>query len=219
MFWRTDLRNDDTKRKKNKHVLKLPLEVTHTMSIETPSIVHRCSDLSCNSLGKYDFGFWCTELLGYPWKLWGITVQTSYVEGLWHQNWVRSRLTKNVDKYSLRSILLRYQFFLTYIFVQFQFIFTNILRGPSIRCQSQFYLNFFSSIPILLYKSAARSFNFISISIVPHKYSFQFQFFFTNLPPGPSISILSPLTKSRACVSPSWTFAGRTTVTCNIFAK
>ena len=168
MFWRTDLRKDDTKRKKNKHVLKIPLEVTHTKSIETPSIdylcfllsiVHRCADLSCNSLGKYDFGFWCTELLGYPWKLWGITVQTSYVEGLWHQNWVRSRLTKNVDKYSLRSILLRYQFFLTYIFVQFRFIFTNILRGPSIRCQSQFFLNFPPSTSILLYKSAARSFN------------------------------------------------------------
>ena len=28
------------------------------------------------------------QLLGYPWKLWGITpsVQTSYVEGWWHQN-------------------------------------------------------------------------------------------------------------------------------------
>ena len=57
------------------------------------------------------------------------------------------------------------------------------------------------------------------ISIQPHFSSHQFQFFFTNLPPGPSISILSPLTKSRACVSPSCTFAGRTTVTCNIFAK
>ena len=27
------------------------------------------------------------QLLGYPWKLWGITVQTSYVEGRWHQTW------------------------------------------------------------------------------------------------------------------------------------
>ena len=27
------------------------------------------------------------QLVGYPWKLWGITVQTSYVEGRWHQNW------------------------------------------------------------------------------------------------------------------------------------
>ena len=26
------------------------------------------------------------QLLGFPWKLWGITVQTSYWEGLWHQN-------------------------------------------------------------------------------------------------------------------------------------
>ena len=26
------------------------------------------------------------QLLGYPWKVWGITVQTSYWEGLWHQN-------------------------------------------------------------------------------------------------------------------------------------
>ena len=33
------------------------------------------------------------QLLGYPWKVWGITVQTSYVEGRWHQNWVRSRPT------------------------------------------------------------------------------------------------------------------------------
>ena len=33
--------------------------------------------------------------MGYPWKLWGITVQTSYVEGRWHQNWDRSRPTKN----------------------------------------------------------------------------------------------------------------------------
>ena len=24
---------------------------------------------------------------GGPWKLWGITLQTSYVEGRWHQNW------------------------------------------------------------------------------------------------------------------------------------
>ena len=26
------------------------------------------------------------QLLGCPWKVWGITVQTSYWEGLWHQN-------------------------------------------------------------------------------------------------------------------------------------
>ena len=26
------------------------------------------------------------QLLAYPWKVWGITVQTSYWEGLWHQN-------------------------------------------------------------------------------------------------------------------------------------
>ena len=26
------------------------------------------------------------QLLGYPWKIWGITVQTSYWEGRWHQN-------------------------------------------------------------------------------------------------------------------------------------
>ena len=31
---------------------------------------------------------------GYPWKVWGITVQTSYVEGRWHQNWVRSSPAK-----------------------------------------------------------------------------------------------------------------------------
>ena len=34
------------------------------------------------------------QLLGYPWQLCGITVQTSYVDGWWHQNWVRSRPTK-----------------------------------------------------------------------------------------------------------------------------
>ena len=34
------------------------------------------------------------QLLGYPWKLWGITVQTSYVEGWWHQNWASNRPTK-----------------------------------------------------------------------------------------------------------------------------
>ena len=27
------------------------------------------------------------QLLGCPWKLWGITLQTSYVEGRWHKNW------------------------------------------------------------------------------------------------------------------------------------
>ena len=26
------------------------------------------------------------QLLGCPWKVWGMTVQTSYWEGLWHQN-------------------------------------------------------------------------------------------------------------------------------------
>ena len=39
---RADLREDDIKRIKNKHVLKLPLEVTHTMSIKTPSIEYLC---------------------------------------------------------------------------------------------------------------------------------------------------------------------------------
>ena len=34
------------------------------------------------------------QLQGYPWKLCGMTVQTSYVEGQWHQNWVCSRPTK-----------------------------------------------------------------------------------------------------------------------------
>ena len=92
------------------------------------------------------------KLLGYPWKLWGIPVQTSPVEGRWDQNWVCSRPTKNVYKYSLRSILLHilYQFFLANIFFQFQFIFSNILRGPyKIRCQSQFsFFNFNSSLQI-----------------------------------------------------------------------
>ena len=36
------------------------------------------------------------QLLGYPWKVWGITVQTSYWEGRWDQNWVRSRPAKKV---------------------------------------------------------------------------------------------------------------------------
>ena len=39
------------------------------------------------------------QLLGYPWKLGGITVQTSYVEGRWHQNRVRSRFCKWRWKY------------------------------------------------------------------------------------------------------------------------
>jgi len=34
------------------------------------------------------------QLLGCPWKVWGITVQTSYWEGQWDQNWVRSRPAK-----------------------------------------------------------------------------------------------------------------------------
>ena len=38
------------------------------------------------------------QFLGYPWKLWGITVQTSNVEGRRHQNWVCSRPTKKFTK-------------------------------------------------------------------------------------------------------------------------
>ena len=38
------------------------------------------------------------QLLGCPWKRWGITVQTKYWEGRWHQNWVCSRSTKNSTK-------------------------------------------------------------------------------------------------------------------------
>ena len=30
------------------------------------------------------------QLLGCPWKFWGITLQTSYMEGRWHQNWVHT---------------------------------------------------------------------------------------------------------------------------------
>ena len=30
------------------------------------------------------------QLLGWPWKLCGITLQTSYVEGWWHQNWAHT---------------------------------------------------------------------------------------------------------------------------------
>ena len=30
------------------------------------------------------------QLLGCPWKLWGIALQTSYVEGRWHQNWAHT---------------------------------------------------------------------------------------------------------------------------------
>ena len=33
------------------------------------------------------------QLLGYPWKVWGITVQTSYWEGQWHHNcWYTSSI-------------------------------------------------------------------------------------------------------------------------------
>ena len=38
------------------------------------------------------------QLLGYPRKVWGITVQTSYWEGRWHQNWVSSRPTNLFTK-------------------------------------------------------------------------------------------------------------------------
>ena len=34
------------------------------------------------------------QLFGYPWKLWGITVQTSYIEGRWHRSWARKRPPK-----------------------------------------------------------------------------------------------------------------------------
>ena len=34
------------------------------------------------------------QLLAYPWKVWGITDQTSYWEGQLHQNWVCSRPAK-----------------------------------------------------------------------------------------------------------------------------
>ena len=30
------------------------------------------------------------QQLGWPWNLWGIMLQTSYVEGCWHQNWVHT---------------------------------------------------------------------------------------------------------------------------------
>ena len=101
-----------------------------------------------------------------------------------------------------------------------QKMFTNILSG---QFYCTFYINSSSQIFLFNFNSSLQIFcevlkldvNLNSTSI----FFLQFQFFFTNLPPGPSISILSPLTKSRACVSPSCTFAGRTTVTCNIFAK
>ena len=32
------------------------------------------------------------QLQAYPWKLWGMTVQTSYVGGRWHQNWAHTSL-------------------------------------------------------------------------------------------------------------------------------
>ena len=31
------------------------------------------------------------QLLGHPWNVWDITLQMSYVEAWWHQNWVHSR--------------------------------------------------------------------------------------------------------------------------------
>ena len=34
------------------------------------------------------------QLLGHSWKLWSITIQTSYWEGRWHQNWFCSGPTK-----------------------------------------------------------------------------------------------------------------------------
>ena len=54
------------------------------------------------------------QLLGYPWKVWGITVQTSYLEGRWHQNWVRSRPTILVkSSYIVKSTFLLCCFTLT----------------------------------------------------------------------------------------------------------
>ena len=44
------------------------------------------------------------QLLGYPWKVWGITVQTSYWEGWWHQNWVCSRPTNLFTKGTRKSV-------------------------------------------------------------------------------------------------------------------
>ena len=40
---------------------------------------------------------WSTgQLFGFPWKLWGIRVQTSYWKARLHQNWVCSRPTKKL---------------------------------------------------------------------------------------------------------------------------
>ena len=47
---------------------------------------------------------------GYPWKVWGITVQTSYWEGRWHQNWVRNRPTKN-NRMRTRKLVKNLNFF------------------------------------------------------------------------------------------------------------
>ena len=44
------------------------------------------------------------QLLGYPWKVWGIKVQTSYWEGRWHQNWVRSRPTNFFTKATCKFV-------------------------------------------------------------------------------------------------------------------
>ena len=49
-----------------------------------------------------------SQWLGFPGKFWGIKVQTSYWEGQWHQNWVRSRLknffTKTKWKFARKKI-------------------------------------------------------------------------------------------------------------------
>ena len=56
---------------------------------KTPKIMDNFSDV----LTLEGAGCRPGQLLGYPWKLWVVTVQTSYVEGRWHQNWAYTSQT------------------------------------------------------------------------------------------------------------------------------
>ena len=57
--------------------------VIYLFDVWTSDILKIGGSICCNSFFN-SIG----QLLGYPWKVRGITVQTSYVEGRWHQNWV-----------------------------------------------------------------------------------------------------------------------------------
>ena len=50
------------------------------------------------------------QLLGCPWKLWGITLQTSYVEGRWHQNWAGRKISRWTHKQKRGIVAIKREF-------------------------------------------------------------------------------------------------------------